>query len=87
MIAFATPLSVFTLGVMGHDAHGRFYVSYEVIAPDEREAARLAFADMALRGETPDDVDYAEASPVASPVAAPGVRFRTGRAAFGPDEP
>lgn len=82
MIRFESPLSLYTLGVEGEHQGKGFYVSYEVIAANEEDAARLVFADMVARGERPVDVDHAEVVSVATPMAAPGVRFRTGRTMY-----
>lgn len=76
---FETPLQTFTLLIRAQDAEEDFHVLYEVVAPDPEQAARFALADMAVRNEKALDVEHAEVAPVRNPLAAPGVRFRTGR--------
>jgi hypothetical protein len=80
---FQSPLKVWTLLMIAQKDAGPFAVSYEIIAADEEQAARLAVADIVARGERAVDVEHVEVgSPVRDPMASPGVRFRTGRAYF-----
>jgi hypothetical protein len=72
-------LWAFTLLVEGERAGAAFLASYEVLAADAERAGRLVAADMAARGERLAGIEHAEASPVANPMAAEGVRFRVGR--------
>jgi hypothetical protein len=80
--AFETPLRLYTLLMLAEADARSFYVSYEVIAADEADAARFAIGDLVARGEKALDVEHAEVVAIANPMAQPGVRFRTGRAYF-----
>lgn len=79
---FETPLKLYTLLLLAAQGERRFHVSYEVIAADEENAGRLAIADLVLRGEKAIDIEHAEVSRIANPLAQPGVRFRAGRRYF-----
>jgi hypothetical protein len=86
MIAFQSPLKLWTLLMVAQKDDRQFAVSYEIIAADEEQAARLAVADIVARGEHAVDVEHVEiGSPIRDPLASPGVRFRTGRAYFDED--
>lgn len=74
----APQLRVYTLLFTAEGRKGRFAVSYEVVAQDAEEAARLAKADFAARDERVLEIDRAESFPVGNPLTPKGVLMRVG---------